>query len=206
MSTLLEISKLRVNYGVIEAVKGIDFRLTQGQITTLLGANGAGKSTTLLAISGLLRVAAGSIIFDGDNLSNWAPHRIFARGVVQVAEGREILTTLTVKENLLLGAYRRGHDHQVAGDLANLEHIIRNDAVLPAAGLDDCEHRCFPSCSIPASRYGTPGRLLVQSLWFSVFQAGLDARSILRAPQESPPNPRKRQAAREHPRRSKAVL
>jgi branched-chain amino acid transport system ATP-binding protein len=124
MSALLEVTNLRISYGVIEAVKGIDFQLAQGEITTLLGANGAGKTTTLQAISGLIPVAGGAIFVDGDNLSNWPPHRIVARGLVQVPEGREILTTLTVKENLLLGAYRRGHDPQVDEDLASLLELF----------------------------------------------------------------------------------
>jgi len=85
----------------------------------LLGANGAGKSSTLLALSGLLRASAGSIIFDGVELRNLPPHRIHARGLVQVPEGREILTTLTVKENLLLGAYRRQRREEIAADLEN---------------------------------------------------------------------------------------
>ncbi len=124
MSALLEVTDLRVSYGVIEAVKGINFQLAKGEITTLLGANGAGKSTTLQAISGLIPVADGAIFVDGDNLCNWPPHRIVARGLVQVPEGREILTRLTVKENLLLGAYRRGRDPQVDKDLASLLELF----------------------------------------------------------------------------------
>jgi branched-chain amino acid transport system ATP-binding protein len=104
MSTILQVDGLQVHYGVIEAVKGIDFMLAQGEITTLLGANGAGKSTTLLALSGLLKPTAGSIHFDDVEVSQLVPHEIVARGLVQAPEGREILTTLTVKENLLLGA------------------------------------------------------------------------------------------------------
>ena len=107
MSALLTVSGLQVHYGAIEAVKGIDLALPDGRITTLLGANGAGKSTTLLALSGLLRASAGSILFDGVELRNLAPHRIVELGLIQVPEGREILTTLSVRENLLLGAYRR---------------------------------------------------------------------------------------------------
>src|SRR3989442_643807 len=113
MSNFLVVSGLRVHYDAIEAVKGIDLSLHQGQITTLLGANGAGKSSTLL------RASAGSIIFDGAELRNLPPNRIHARGLVQVPEGREILTTLTVKENLLLGAYRRQRREEIAADLEN---------------------------------------------------------------------------------------
>jgi branched-chain amino acid transport system ATP-binding protein len=117
VSAILTVSGLRVCYGVIEAVKGIDLSLAPGCITTLLGANGAGKSTTLLTLSGLLRPSAGSILFDGVELSSLAPHRIVDLGLIQVPEGREILTTLSVRENLLLGAYRRRDE--VETDLEN---------------------------------------------------------------------------------------
>jgi branched-chain amino acid transport system ATP-binding protein len=120
MSPLLEVTGLRVSYGVIEAVKGIDLSLQRGKITTLLGANGAGKSTTLLALSGLLRPVTGSIVFDGTEFSRLPTHRIVAGGLVQVPEGREILTTLTVRENLHLGAYRRKDTEQIATDFKNL--------------------------------------------------------------------------------------
>ncbi len=103
---LLRVRDLRVAYGQIEAVKGISFELPLGRITTLVGANGAGKSTTLLALSGLVK-KSGSVDFDGQDLSAMAPHRIVRSGVVQVAEGRATLTTLTVHENLELGAYTR---------------------------------------------------------------------------------------------------
>ena len=121
MGLLLKVGGLRVHYGVMEAVKGIDLELPAGEITTLLGANGAGKSTTLLALSGLLGASAGSIVFDGEELVGAAPHRIVARGLVQVPEGREILTTLTVRENLLLGAYRRRNPaNEIAADLTRM--------------------------------------------------------------------------------------
>jgi branched-chain amino acid transport system ATP-binding protein len=121
MKALLRIAGLHVHYGAIEAVKGIDLALAQGRITTLLGANGAGKSTTLLTISGLVKASAGSIQFDGIEVHRLPAHRIVAHGIVQVPEGREILTTLTVKENLLLGAYRRGrHKVDIADDLKSV--------------------------------------------------------------------------------------
>jgi branched-chain amino acid transport system ATP-binding protein len=117
MSAVLEVSGLRVHYDMIEAVKGIDLKITAGQITALLGANGAGKSTTLLTLSGLLRPSAGSIVFNGVELRNLPPHQIVELGVIQVPEGREILTTLSVRENLLLGAYRRRDRQEIAKDL-----------------------------------------------------------------------------------------
>ena len=114
---MLTVSGLRVHYGGIEAVKGIDLTLAPGRITTLLGANGAGKSTTLLTLSGLLRSSAGSILFEGVEVNNLPAHRIVELGLIQVPEGREILTTLSVRENLLLGAYRRRDE--IETDLEN---------------------------------------------------------------------------------------
>lgn len=108
MTTMLEIRGLEVNYGHIEAVRGVGMSLRAGEITTLVGANGAGKSTTLLSLSGLLPKARGSVFFEGEDITRLAPHQIVARGIVQVPEGRAILTTMTVRENLELGAYRRG--------------------------------------------------------------------------------------------------
>ncbi|MBV8033781.1 ABC transporter ATP-binding protein [Roseateles sp.] len=104
---LLSVRGLAVNYGHVEAVRGIDLDLAAGEITTLVGANGAGKSTTLMALSGLVKKAAGRVLFDGRDISGAAPHRIVGDGLVQVAEGRATLTTLSVRENLELGAYTR---------------------------------------------------------------------------------------------------
>ena len=104
---LLSVSGLSVNYGHIEAVRDVDLALAAGQITTLVGANGAGKSTTLLALSGLIPKTAGRVIFDGHDVTALPAHKLVAAGLVQVAEGRATLTTLTVRENLELGAYTR---------------------------------------------------------------------------------------------------
>jgi branched-chain amino acid transport system ATP-binding protein len=117
MSEILRIQDLAVSYGHIEAVKGIDLALNQGEITALVGANGAGKSTALLAVSGLLKPVRGSVMFDGVDLTRLPPHQIVSKGVVQVAEGRAILTTLTVGENLQLGTYVRKDKKQAGQDL-----------------------------------------------------------------------------------------
>lgn len=117
MSALLEVDDLAVSYGRVQAVRGISFSLEAGEITALVGANGAGKTTTLLAISGLLRAQRGRIRFDGHELTRMAPHRIVRRGVLQVPEGRAILSTLTVRENLGLGAYTRRERRAIAHDL-----------------------------------------------------------------------------------------
>ncbi len=104
---LLSVEGLAVSYGQIEAVKGIDLAIDANAITTLVGANGAGKSTTLLALSGLVPKSGGRVLFDGEDITRLPAHKIVARGLVQVAEGRATLTTLTVRENLELGAYSR---------------------------------------------------------------------------------------------------
>jgi len=117
MTALLEVRDLQVAYGHIEAVQGISFEVHGGEIRTLVGANGAGKSTTLLALSGLVKPQAGSIRFEGEELTALKTHQIVERGLVQVAEGRAILTTLTVRENLELGAYRRKDRAAIASDL-----------------------------------------------------------------------------------------
>jgi branched-chain amino acid transport system ATP-binding protein len=117
MSALLEVRDLRVAYGHIEAVQGIGFEIDAGEVRTLVGANGAGKSTTLLALSGLVRPKSGSIRFQGEELTRLKTHQIVDRGLVQVAEGRAILSTLTVRENLELGAYRRKDRAAIASDL-----------------------------------------------------------------------------------------
>lgn len=103
--SLLEIDGLKVNYGGIEALKGIDFYVDEGEIVTLIGANGAGKSTTLKSISGLVRPSAGEIRYDGQKISGLDPQRIVARGISLVPEGRRVFPNLTVLENLRIGAY-----------------------------------------------------------------------------------------------------
>ncbi|VVE06100.1 amino acid ABC transporter ATPase [Pandoraea capi] len=117
MSALLEVKGLKVAYGHIEAVKGVDFALREHEITSLVGANGAGKSTTLIALSGLIKKQAGTIVFEGEDIGGLAPNKIVQRGLVQVAEGRATLTTMSVRENLELGAYTRRDKQNIKPDL-----------------------------------------------------------------------------------------
>ena len=131
MNPLLTVSQLHVAYGHVRALKGIDLALHAGQITALVGANGAGKSTSLLVISGLIKAESGSIQFDGQELLALAPHQIVQKGLVQVAEGRAILGTLTVQENLDLGAYTRKDKANIAKDLDwvfSLFPVLKNRA------------------------------------------------------------------------------
>jgi branched-chain amino acid transport system ATP-binding protein len=101
---LLEIVDLDVRYGEIEALRGVSFGVEQGAVVTLLGANGAGKSTTLRAISGLITPRSGVILFDGERIDGLGPERIVRRGIAHVPEGRRIFPGLSVRENIMLGA------------------------------------------------------------------------------------------------------
>lgn len=144
MKELLRIADLAVSYGCIEVVKGIDLTLNEGEITALVGANGAGKSTVLLAISGLLKAARGQVLFDGADLTGMPPHKIVRSGVVQVAEGRAILSTLTVAENLDLGSYARRDKTRIAQDLEwvySLFPILRQRAAGLAGNLSGGEQQ-----------------------------------------------------------------
>lgn len=107
---LLEVEDLHIFYGHVHALKGISFQVNNGEMVTLLGANGAGKSTTLRAISGLVRPRQGRIVFDGKDLAGIPAHQIVKFGISQAPEGRKIFSTLTVEENLNLGAYSRWRD------------------------------------------------------------------------------------------------
>jgi len=105
MSTVLNVSDINVYYGSIHAIKGISFEVNEGEIVTLIGANGAGKSTTLNTVAGLLRSRTGSITFAGENISHTAAYKIVGKSLALVPEGRRIFQLMTVKENLDMGAY-----------------------------------------------------------------------------------------------------
>jgi branched-chain amino acid transport system ATP-binding protein len=115
---MLTVENLSVNYGPIRAVRGVSFAVPEGQIVTLVGANGAGKTTIMHTISGLLRPAGGQITLAGQAITRWPAHRIVAAGIGQVAEGRAILAGMTVEENLALGATPRRSGPDVARDIA----------------------------------------------------------------------------------------
>jgi len=114
---MIELKDLRVAYGAIKALSGIAIKVQKSQIVTLIGANGAGKSTTLRAISGIIKVSGGSIVYDGRDITNKPPHEIVAMGISHVPEGRMIFSNLTVKENLDMGAYLRKDKAEIKKDL-----------------------------------------------------------------------------------------
>ena len=114
---MLKVTDLKVNYGGIDALKGISFDVRQGQIVTLIGANGAGKSPTLRAISGLVRPSDGSINFMGRDITSLNSQKIVAEGIALVPEGRRVFPNLTVKENLKIGAYLRKDKAEIEKDI-----------------------------------------------------------------------------------------
>ena len=105
METILKVDNINVYYGSIHAIKGVSFEVSQGEIVTLIGANGAGKSTTLNTISGLLRSKTGSVTFLGEDLGKVPAHKVVSRGLALVPEGRRVFLQMTTQENLEMGAY-----------------------------------------------------------------------------------------------------
>lgn len=115
---LLQVSGLEGGYGDVRVLWGIDLSVQRGEIVSIVGQNGAGKTTLLLAISGMVRAQKGAVVFDGEDITDFTPDRIVERGLIHVPEGRRLFPTLTVKDNLLLGAYaRKDSAQQIRRDL-----------------------------------------------------------------------------------------
>ncbi|MBK5244924.1 MAG: ABC transporter ATP-binding protein [Eubacteriaceae bacterium] len=117
---MLNVTDLNVHYGKIHAIKGVSFEVNEGEIVTLIGANGAGKTTILQTISGLLKPTEGSITFNGENVSKMPAHQIPEKGIAHVPEGRRIFADMTVHENLMMGAYIRNDKEEIENDLERI--------------------------------------------------------------------------------------
>ena len=117
---MLELRDIHTNYDHIQALKGISLTVREGEIVALIGANGAGKSTTLNTISGIVKAAKGAVLYNDKNITKSSTHSIVKGGIVQVPEGRAILTTLKVIENLELGAFIRKDSHQIKNDIESV--------------------------------------------------------------------------------------
>ena len=115
MSLILQVNDLHVYYGSIHAVKGVSFEVNQGEVVTLIGANGAGKSTVLNTVSGLLHPKSGSVVFENKDLKGVPAHKIVERGIAQVPEGRHVFLQMTVEDNLEMGAYTQPNASIAAG-------------------------------------------------------------------------------------------
>ena len=115
MGQILQVNDLHVYYGSIHAVKGVSFEVNEGEIVTLIGANGAGKSTVLNTVSGLLHPKHGSVVFEGKDLKGVPAHKIVEHGLAQVPEGRHVFLQMTVEDNLEMGAYTQPNSTIEAG-------------------------------------------------------------------------------------------
>ena len=122
--TLLHVKGLEVRYGKIRAVVGLDLIVDEGEIVTLVGVNGAGKTSTIRAICGVVPPSAGRIEFAGRRIDRLAAHRIMPLGIAHVPEGRQIFTNMTLRDNLLLGAHHRRDRHRVEGDIASVLELF----------------------------------------------------------------------------------
>lgn len=115
--SMLEVKDLVVSYGAIKALKGISFKVEQGEVITLIGSNGAGKTTTLHSISNLIRKESGSILFEDEDITNVSADKIVNRGLIQVPEGRRVFANMSVKENIEMGAYLRKDKEEIKKDM-----------------------------------------------------------------------------------------
>lgn len=115
--SMLEVQNLVVSYGAINALKGISFKVEQGEVITLIGSNGAGKTTTLHSISNLIKKESGSIFFEGEDITNLSADKIVKRGLIQVPEGRRVFANMSVKENIEMGAYLRKNKEEIKKDM-----------------------------------------------------------------------------------------
>jgi branched-chain amino acid transport system ATP-binding protein len=138
---ILEVEGLRVAYGRVQAVRDVSFSVPEGGLVALVGANGAGKSSVLAAVSGLVKPAAGRVRFDGADVTRKPAHRRIGAGLVLVPEGRQILGTLTVAENLLLGAHRRRREAAPEAEMYDLFPVLAERRALPAGSLSGGEQQ-----------------------------------------------------------------
>jgi len=136
---ILRVERLSVSYGRVDAVRKVSFQVAEGGLVTLVGANGAGKSSIINAVCGLVRTRSGSVTFEGDDITQAPAHKLVARGLVQVPEGRQILGTLTIEENLLLGGWHSGRDG--IGEVYERFPVLAERRSLPAGALSGGEQQ-----------------------------------------------------------------
>jgi len=158
MGLLLQLRSVSAYYGHLQALKAVSLHVNEGEVVALLGANGAGKTTTLNAISGLLRPRGGEIVFDGLEIQGRPAEQIVGEGLVQVPEGRQIFSDLTVRENMIVGAYRRyrrGEGREVAQDIEKMMELfpVLRERLHQAAGtLSGGEQQMLAIARGPMSR------------------------------------------------------
>ncbi|MFF8818622.1 ABC transporter ATP-binding protein [Leucobacter sp. NPDC015123] len=139
---ILRVTDLKVSYGKVEAVRGISFEVQRGSLVTLVGANGAGKSSIINAISGIVKPTGGKIFFEGQDITKTSAHKLVGRGLVQVPEGRQVLSTLTIGENLQLGARKlRGGAAAAIDGIYERFPVLGERRQLPAGSLSGGEQQ-----------------------------------------------------------------
>ena len=179
---MLEVRHISVHYGDVQAVKDVSLRVEEGNIAVLLGPNAAGKSTTLRAISGILRVRSGEIALDGDPVHNRPPYEIVERGIIHVPEGRGLFSSLTVLENLELGGYSAKARRQMRPNLAKVFELfprLRERRNQPAGSLSGGEQQM---CAIARGIMGCPRILMIDEM--SLGLAPLLVRSMFQTVKE----------------------
>ena len=134
---MLEVRDLEVFYGMIQAIKGISFEVNEGEVIALIGANGAGKTTTLHTVSGLLAPKAGTVTFEGKDITKTPAHKIVSCGMAHVPEGRRVFASLSVYQNLKMGAYTRS-------DKEEIEESLRNGKISRPERFQAVSSRCLP--------------------------------------------------------------
>ena len=159
--TVLQLNNVESAYGPVRAIRGVSLSVQRGQIATVLGSNGAGKSTVLKTISGILDPRKGTVFFNGANITAMDPARIVQRGLVQVPEGREVFPLLSVRDNLVMGAYTRSDRDGIARDMEtafNYFPILRERAAQPAGLLSGGQQQML---AIARALLGNPEMILL---------------------------------------------
>ena len=171
---MLEVRHLSAGYGDVQILRDVSLSVRTGEIATLIGSNGAGKSTLLNTVCGILRPQGGSIVFEGQDLGGRSPEEIVARGITQVPEGRRLFPLLTVRENLLVGAYRRKDRRAITADLERVLALfprLRERAAQRAGTLSGGEQQM---CAIGRGLMARPRLLLLDELSLGLAPIVLD--------------------------------
>ncbi len=171
---LLRVSGLAAGYGDVRVLWGVDLEVPRGEIVGLIGSNGAGKTTLMRAVSGLIAATEGTVVFDGRNMANESPDRVLAAGIAHVPEGRRLFSAMSVRDNLLMGAYLRDDKAAIAADLERMYAmfpILRQRSGQDAGTLSGGEQQM---CAIARGLMGRPRLLLIDELSLGLAPAIVD--------------------------------